>query len=334
MADNCGGSDVEEYAKGSTTMTTSITNGISNPLGLTIDKNGTLYVSNYPASITEYAFGTTTPSKTITGGGLTDPFGLAADTSGNVYIADFGADAVFKLAAGGSSVTNLGLTGLGEPIGLAIDNKHHYLWETDGSGNLINVYKLGGSTSPIHTIPGNEYPIRDQPAERRQAEGRGRRIGRRHARHLRLQARTVYVVRDADQRSGASDGSSDNEALELQHCCYERARSGGLVSFRATSDRCSGRMRPQSAKKTCMRANPFGWPSCCWRCCSLAGTPWPTTRTWPYEAARHSDAKVERDDAGPARSRFAEVSRSRGARSRGRRSRVAPSGEPEATGRT
>ena len=38
VADNCGGNDVEEYAKGSTTMTTSITNGISNPLGLAIDK--------------------------------------------------------------------------------------------------------------------------------------------------------------------------------------------------------------------------------------------------------------------------------------------------------
>lgn len=158
VADNCGGNDVEEYAKGKTTLKTSITNGISNPLGLVFDGAGTLYVSNYPASITEYAAGTTTPSKTITGGGLTDPFGLAVDKSGNVYIADFGANAVFELPAGGSSVTNLGLSGLGEPIGLAIDNANGDLWETDGSGNLINVYKLGGSTSPIHTITGNGDP--------------------------------------------------------------------------------------------------------------------------------------------------------------------------------
>lgn len=158
VADNCGGNDVEEYAKGQTTMTTSITNGISNPLGLVIDGSGTLYVSNYPASITEYAFGTTTPSKTITGGGLTDPFGLAVDKSGNVYIADFGANAVFELPAGGSTVTNMGLSGLGEPIGLAIDNQNGDLWETDGSGDAINIYKLGGSTSPIKTIAGNEYP--------------------------------------------------------------------------------------------------------------------------------------------------------------------------------
>lgn len=154
VADNCGGNDVEEYAKGSTTLKTSITDGISNPLGLAIDKSGTLYVSNYPASITEYAYGTTTPSKTITGGGMTDPFGLALDSSGNLYIADFGASAVFELPAGGSTVTNLGLQSLGEPIGLAIDQKTGYLWETGGSDNVVNVYQLGGSTSPIKSFTG------------------------------------------------------------------------------------------------------------------------------------------------------------------------------------
>ncbi len=115
-------------------------------------------VSNYPAAITEYAFGTTTPSKTITGGGMEDPFGLAVDKSGNVYIADFGASAVFEFPAGGSSVTNLNLQDLGEPIGLAIDQKTGYLWETGGSGNVINIYQIGGSTSPIETITGNGYP--------------------------------------------------------------------------------------------------------------------------------------------------------------------------------
>ena len=80
VADNCGGNDIEEYAKGKTTMKTSITNGISNPLGVAIDTAGTLYVSNYPPSITVYPFGSTTPSKTITGGGMTNPFGLTVDS--------------------------------------------------------------------------------------------------------------------------------------------------------------------------------------------------------------------------------------------------------------
>ena len=158
VVDNCGGNDVEEYAKGSTTLKTTITDGISNPLGAAIDKNGTLYVSNYPASITEYAKGTNTPSKTITGGGMEDPFGLALDKSGNLYIADFGASAVFELPAGGSSITNLNLQDLGEPIGLAVDPATGYLWETGGEDNVINVYQLGGSTSPIETFSGHGDP--------------------------------------------------------------------------------------------------------------------------------------------------------------------------------
>lgn len=158
VADNCGGNDVELYPKGSTTLKTKITDGIDNPLGLAIDKTGTLYVSNYPASITEYAYGTTTPIKTISGSPMEDPFGLALDAKGNLYIADFGASAVFELPAGSSSVTNLGLQSLGEPLGLAIDQKKGLLWETAGSGNVVNVYKLGGSTSPIETITGHGDP--------------------------------------------------------------------------------------------------------------------------------------------------------------------------------
>jgi DNA-binding beta-propeller fold protein YncE len=158
VADNCGGNDVEEYAAGSTTLLKTITNGISNPLGVAIDTHGTLYVSNYPAAITVYPKGSTTPSETITGGGLEDPFGLALDGKGNLYIADFGADAVFELPAGGTAVTNLNLQGLGEPIGLAYNLKAGYLWETDGAGNAINVYEPSSSESPFKTIAGQGNP--------------------------------------------------------------------------------------------------------------------------------------------------------------------------------
>jgi DNA-binding beta-propeller fold protein YncE len=159
VVDNCGGNDVEEYPAGSTTRSLTITNGISNPLGIAIDKHGTLYVSNYPAAITIYPKGATTPSETITGGGLTDPFGLALDDSGYLYIADFGnGGAIFELPAGATSVTNLNLQGIGEPLGLAWDFKDGYLWETAGSGNVVNVYDLATSTSPIETIAGHGDP--------------------------------------------------------------------------------------------------------------------------------------------------------------------------------
>jgi DNA-binding beta-propeller fold protein YncE len=157
VADNCGGSDVELYAKGSTTLKSKITTGISNPLGLAMDSSQTLYVSNYPASITEYKYATTTPYQTITGGGLTDPFGLAVDSSQNLYIADFGAAKVFEVKAGTTTVTDLGLSDLTEPIGVAIDKSNGDLWVTDGSGDKVNVY-AAGSTTPSHTITGFAFP--------------------------------------------------------------------------------------------------------------------------------------------------------------------------------
>jgi DNA-binding beta-propeller fold protein YncE len=157
VADNCGGNDVEEYPKGSTTEKLAITNGVSNPLGAAVDKKGTLYVSNFPASITEYKFGTTSPSKTITGGGLTDPFGVALDASGNLFVADFGALQVFEIPAGTTTVTALNLQGIVEPIGVAVDQSTGDLWVTDGQGAKVNVYPPG-STSPSQTITGFSFP--------------------------------------------------------------------------------------------------------------------------------------------------------------------------------
>ncbi|HVR45633.1 MAG TPA: hypothetical protein VMT95_03160 [Candidatus Binatia bacterium] len=157
VADNCGGNDVEEYAKGSTTLKTKITTGVSNPLGLAIDASGTLYVSNYPATITEYPAGSTTPSKTITCSCMSDPFGLALDASGNLYIADFGATKVFELPAGSTTLQDLGLQDLSEPLGVAIDIKTQVMWVTDGAGKKVEVYKLG-STTPFQTITGFSDP--------------------------------------------------------------------------------------------------------------------------------------------------------------------------------
>jgi hypothetical protein len=158
VADWCGGNDVELYKKGSTTLSSTITEGISNPLGLAIDRSGRLYVSNYPPSITEYASGARTPSKTISGGGMVEPFGLALDKSGNLYIADTGASAVFELPAGASSVKNLNLSDLDQPIGVAVDPMTGYLWETTGLSDVINVYNLAKGNSPIKTLRGAGDP--------------------------------------------------------------------------------------------------------------------------------------------------------------------------------
>lgn len=142
-------SAITEYPKGQTTHSVTITDGLDSPLGLAVDKSGTLYVSNVGA-IQEYAKGSTTPTKTVTGGGMTNPFGVALDKKQNLYIADFIAAKVFELPKGGSSVTSLNLQGLSEPIGVAFDASGN-LWVTNGNGGNITVYPPG-QTSPSETI--------------------------------------------------------------------------------------------------------------------------------------------------------------------------------------
>lgn len=157
VASNCGGNTVTEYPIGSTSPSVTITNGISNPLGLAIDGSGRLYVSNYPAAITEYTAGSTSPSVTITGGGLADPFGLALDSSKNLYVADFGADQVFEIKRHTTTPIPLNLQGLAEPIGVAFDNLGN-LWVTDGSGDKVLVYPPGSTVASQTITSGYSFP--------------------------------------------------------------------------------------------------------------------------------------------------------------------------------
>jgi DNA-binding beta-propeller fold protein YncE len=159
VADSCTPNDVEEYAKGSSKLKTTITDGIDNPEGLAMSGNDTLYVSNSNSTITVYPFGKKSPSETISSSKFRSLGQIAIDGSGNLYIADFEAVRVFEVKAGSKKVTQLNLADLTEPIGVAVDRKTGYLWVTNGKGATINVYKFG-SANPIETISGKPvvYP--------------------------------------------------------------------------------------------------------------------------------------------------------------------------------
>jgi len=157
VASNCGISTITEYPIGQTSPSLTITNGISNPLGVAIDKHGKLYVSNYPAAITEYPLGATTPSKTIKGGGMVDPFGLAIDSAGNLFIADFGASQVFELKLHTHTLIPLNLQDMTEPLGVAFDPAGN-MWVTDGSGDRVNVYPPGSTTPSQSITSGYTFP--------------------------------------------------------------------------------------------------------------------------------------------------------------------------------
>jgi DNA-binding beta-propeller fold protein YncE len=157
VADNCGGNDVEECDKGTTTPVKRITDGISNPLGLAVDQHSRLFVSNDPAAIAIYGRGKTKPSRVISGKPLVNPCGLAVDKHGDLFIADPGAGQVFELVEDGSSVVPLNLRELQQPTGVGIDQASGYLWVTDAATNAIDVY-APGTTAPAATIPGNGSP--------------------------------------------------------------------------------------------------------------------------------------------------------------------------------
>ena len=69
---------------------TAITNGISGPVNVFLDRRGNLYVANFNSGsgyITEYAPGTTAPSFTYSAG-ISGPFSVAVDAHDNVYEGD------------------------------------------------------------------------------------------------------------------------------------------------------------------------------------------------------------------------------------------------------
>ena len=63
-----------------------ITDGVNQPQGLAVDRNGVLYVANSLANtVTEYRPGESHPFKTISKG-IDDPSGLAVDSQGTIYV--------------------------------------------------------------------------------------------------------------------------------------------------------------------------------------------------------------------------------------------------------
>jgi hypothetical protein len=116
-----------------------ITNGLSEPERLFVDKSGNVYATN-PGNqtITVYAPGTTNPSRTLSNG-VNGPTGITVDSEGTVYAANTGSDTVVEYATGSSSPT-LTITLSVTPENMAIDSKDNlyvqYLGGSAGSGVL------------------------------------------------------------------------------------------------------------------------------------------------------------------------------------------------------
>jgi hypothetical protein len=123
-----------------------ITTGINAPIGLSVDKHGTLYVVNIANNtVTEYLHGHTSPSFTITTG-LAGPYGIAVDSSLNVFVSNLNNNTVTAYHAHKSSPYAT-ISGVGpNPVGLGIDHKNN-VFVCDDSDNTIYEIPHGSTTA-------------------------------------------------------------------------------------------------------------------------------------------------------------------------------------------
>jgi hypothetical protein len=133
-----------------------ITDSLVNPFGACIDGQGTLYITNEPASsgwVSEYPLGKTTPSTIITDG-ISEPAYCAIDADGNLWVANFGGPNVTEYLEGSKKPHAVITKGLRYPVGIAIDRS--------GSlyvGNYSPFYPYGVENVVVYA-PGSKSPSR------------------------------------------------------------------------------------------------------------------------------------------------------------------------------
>jgi hypothetical protein len=138
----------------------SITAGINVPVNAAVDPHGTLYVANNGNStVTEYPFGKTSPSVTLSGGQLVFPNGIAVDNSGTVYVtsgATAGSCYVLVYPKGASTPSEQ-INGFDLPVGLAVD-KSGNLYVGDALQNVVWEVPQGSTTPSKLDLSGLDDP--------------------------------------------------------------------------------------------------------------------------------------------------------------------------------
>lgn len=138
----------------------SITTGIDLPVNVAVDPHGMLYVANNGNStVTEYPFGTTSPSVTLSGTPLVYPNGIAVDNQGTVYVtsgATAGSCYVLVYPKGASTPSEQ-INGFDLPVGLAID-KSGNLYVGDALQNVVWKVPKGSTTPTKLSLSGLDDP--------------------------------------------------------------------------------------------------------------------------------------------------------------------------------
>ncbi len=139
----------------------SITTGIDLPVNIAVDPHGTVYVANNGNStVTEYPFGKTSPSVTLSGGQLIYPNGIAVDNKGTVYVtsgATAGSCYVLVYPKGASTPSEQ-INGFDLPVGLAID-KSGNLYVGDALQDVVWKVPKGSTTPSNLGLSGLDDPV-------------------------------------------------------------------------------------------------------------------------------------------------------------------------------
>jgi len=144
----------------STAAPITIYKGISNKVGLAMDRFGDLYIADSGNSrVLELLNTAGVPNGSdvsIIGSGFKTPLGIAVDGSSNVYVADATANSVTEIVAVGGSLVTVG-AGYSAPSGLAVDSSGSVYVADSGNFRLIKIplengafnandsYSLGGT---------------------------------------------------------------------------------------------------------------------------------------------------------------------------------------------
>ncbi len=137
-----------------------ITAGINAPVNAAADLQGTLYVANNGNStVTEYPFGKTSPSVTLSGAQLVFPNGIAVNNNGTVYVTS-GATAgtcYVLVYPKGTSTPSEQINGFDLPVGLAV-NKNGNLYVGDALQNVVWEVPHGSTTPSKLNLSGLDDP--------------------------------------------------------------------------------------------------------------------------------------------------------------------------------
>ena len=172
-----GSDQVLVYAPGATTPTRAITTGINEPVAMVVDSSNNLYVANCincglgaaayvtggTDTITEYASGSSTPSKTITFSGSSPdiPFSIAVDQSGDLFVGNIGVNTVTEYPPNATTPSKTITNGINEPASIAIDARGVLHVSNAGSGSSGTVTEYAANyrvaNPPKHTLT-VQYP--------------------------------------------------------------------------------------------------------------------------------------------------------------------------------